>query len=49
MQIALIMLIGLLAKNAILITEFALDRRKTGMSITEAAVSAVFCPVTPYD
>ena len=39
MQIALIMLIGLLAKNAILITEFALDRRKTGMSITEAAVS----------
>lgn len=33
MQIALIMLIGLLAKNAILITEFALDRRKTGMSI----------------
>ena len=39
MQIALIMLIGLLAKNAILITEFALDRRKTGMSITEAAGS----------
>ncbi len=38
MQIALIMLIGLLAKNAILITEFALDRRKKGMSITWAAV-----------
>ena len=38
MQIALIMLIGLLAKNAILITEFALDRRKMGMSITWAAV-----------
>ena len=37
-QIALIMLIGLLAKNAILITEFALDRRKMGMSITWAAV-----------
>ena len=38
MQIALIMLMGLLAKNAILIVEFALDRRKTGMSITWAAV-----------
>ena len=38
MQIALIMLIGLLAKNAILIVEFALDRRKMGMSITWAAV-----------
>ena len=37
-QIALIMLIGLLAKNAILIVEFALDRRKMGMSITWAAV-----------
>jgi HAE1 family hydrophobic/amphiphilic exporter-1 len=38
MQIALIMLMGLLAKNAILIVEFALDRRKMGMSITWAAV-----------
>jgi multidrug efflux pump subunit AcrB len=38
MQISLIMLIGLLAKNAILIVEFALDRRKMGMSITWAAV-----------
>ena len=38
MQIALIMLMGLLAKNAILIIEFALDRRKMGMSITWAAV-----------
>ena len=38
MQIALIMLMGLLAKNAILIVEFALDRRKMGMSITGAAV-----------
>ena len=37
MQIALIMLMGLLAKNAILIVEFALDRRKMGMSITWAA------------
>lgn len=37
-QIALIMLMGLLAKNAILIVEYALDRRKMGMSITWAAV-----------
>ena len=47
MQIALIMLIGLLAKNAILITEFALDRRKTGMSITEAAVSGASARLRP--
>lgn len=37
-QIAMIMLIGLLAKNAILIVEFASDRRKMGMSITWSAV-----------
>lgn len=37
-QIAMIMLIGLLAKNAILIVEFAIDRRKMGMSITWSAV-----------
>ena len=47
MQIALIMLIGLLAKNAILITEFALDRRKTGMSMTEAAVSGASARLRP--
>lgn len=47
MQIALIMLIGLLAKNAILITEFALDRRKTGMSIMEAAVSGASARLRP--
>lgn len=47
MQIALIMLIGLLAKNAILITEFALDRRKTGMSIADAAVSGATARLRP--
>ena len=33
LQITLIMLVGLLAKNAILIVEFALDRRKDGMPL----------------
>ncbi|MFV0346462.1 MAG: efflux RND transporter permease subunit [Bacteroidales bacterium] len=37
-QIALIMLIGLLAKNAILIVEFALMKRKEGLSLVDAAV-----------
>lgn len=36
-QIALIMLLGLLAKNAILIVEFAIQRRRAGYSIPEAA------------
>ena len=47
LQIALIMLIGLLAKNAILIVEFALDRRKTGMSITNAAVQGAIARLRP--
>ena len=47
MQIALIMLIGLLAKNAILIVEFALDRRKMGMSITWAAVLGAAARLRP--
>ncbi len=38
MQIALIMLIGLLAKNAILIVQFALARRMTGMAIRYSAI-----------
>ena len=47
MQIALIMLMGLLAKNAILIVEFALDRRKQGMSISWAAVSGAAARLRP--
>lgn len=40
MQIGLIMLIGLLAKTAILLTEYATARRKEGMSLVAAAISA---------
>ena len=47
MQIALIMLMGLLAKNAILIVEFALDRRKMGMSISWAAVLGAAARLRP--
>jgi HAE1 family hydrophobic/amphiphilic exporter-1 len=47
MQIALIMLMGLLAKNAILIVEFALDRRRMGMSLTWAAVLGAAARLRP--
>ena len=40
LQTGIIMLIGLLSKTAILITEYAADRRAGGMSLTQAAVSA---------
>ncbi|WP_026629764.1 efflux RND transporter permease subunit [Dyadobacter alkalitolerans] len=39
-QVGLIMLIGLLAKNAILIIEYAVQRRKAGMTIVESAMEA---------
>ena len=47
LQIALIMLIGLLAKNAILIVEFALDRRKTGMSVVNSAIHGAIARLRP--
>ena len=40
MQTGIIMLIGLLAKTAILITEYAVKRREAGMSLIQAAVGA---------
>ena len=47
LQISLIMLIGLLAKNAILIVEFALQRRHGGMSIVKSAIDGAVARLRP--
>lgn len=47
LQTGLIMLIGLLAKTAILLTEYATERREAGMSLTSAALSAAKARLRP--
>ena len=46
-QVGLIMLIGLLAKNSILIVEYAVQRRRTGMPLVEAALEAATLRLRP--
>lgn len=47
LQTGLIMLIGLLSKTAILLTEYAADRRRQGLSLTEAALEAAKARLRP--
>ena len=47
LQTGLIMLIGLLSKTAILLTEYASERRRHGMTISQAAISAVQVRLRP--
>ena len=47
LQTGLIMLIGLLAKTAILLTEYAAERRKAGMGLIASAVSAAKARLRP--
>ena len=46
-QISLIMLVGLLAKNAILIVEFAVQRRNHGESLSKSAINAAMARLRP--
>ena len=46
-QVALIMLIGLLAKNAILIVEFAIQRRRHGMDLMQSAIEGAKARLRP--
>lgn len=46
-QVALVMLIGLLGKNAVLIVEYAVQRHNQGLSIKDAAVDAAFARFRP--
>ncbi|MEO8253840.1 MAG: efflux RND transporter permease subunit, partial [Flavobacterium sp.] len=46
-QVALVMLIGLLAKNAILIVEFAVQKRKSGQALVKASIDAAKLRLRP--
>ena len=47
MQVGIVMLIGLLSKTAILITEYAVERRKRGMTLSHSAVAAAGLRLRP--
>lgn len=47
LQTGLIMLIGLLAKTAILLTEYAVERRRSGMTLSQSAIAAAKARLRP--